>query len=116
MLSIKLSVLHFYKRMFGVNSRFSKACWAMMVVVALYFLACLFTILFACSASAIPKNWDSSVPGHCIDGRTRMVVTAAINLTIDIVLVVLPMSVVWNLHVPIEKSRSVRMAFGAGFL
>ena len=116
MLCIKLSALHFYYRVFGgiQDSRFCKACLVMMAVVTLYFVVCIVTVLLSCIPMS--KNWDSDIPGNCVDGSTRMIVTAAINLIIDIMIVALPMPVIQNLNLQSKQRRLLYAVFGAGWL
>ena len=113
MLSIKLSVLDLYNQIFVVG-KLHKAFMLMMGVVIAHFLICFFTTLFTCSP--MPKNWDPNVPGQCMDSRMRMIVTAAINLIIDIVIAALPMKGVLHLQIDFRKKLALCLIFGIGIL
>ena len=107
-------MLRFYYEFFSCNQGFRKACWALVALVIIYFIVCILTIVLACLPTI--KTWDSSPSGACTDGCARMMINAAFNLAIDMIIVALPMRSIWQLQLSKRKRVQVCLAFGAGML
>lgn len=86
----------------------------MMGIVTLYFVVYVMIIIFTCIP--IQRQWDKKIPGGCIDVQLRVLITAILNLVIDVVIVALPMPVVWGLQMPFSKRLAISGIFGAGLL
>ncbi len=58
--------------------------------------------------------WDLSVKGSCSHAQAGRIVTAALNLCTDVMLLVLPVRPVWQLHLPVRQKLAVVGMFGVG--
>ncbi|KAF1964405.1 hypothetical protein BU23DRAFT_631876 [Bimuria novae-zelandiae CBS 107.79] len=60
-------------------------------------------------------NWDQTiVGGHCGDRQRFYLWNSAQNLVQDIVLIIMPMPLLWNLHLPWLKKLSLTFIFAMG--
>ncbi|KAI1321107.1 hypothetical protein F5Y16DRAFT_74251 [Xylariaceae sp. FL0255] len=83
--------------------------------ILFYFGTAIFVTLFACSPRQ--KIWDKSIPGgHCINTEITFLVSAAINVISDIVILVLPQKIIWNLNMPTKTKVGVSALFAVGAL
>ena len=63
-----------------------------MAGIASYYFAATMATLLTCLP--IHRNWDKSIPGTCIDNLIFIYVNAAANITIDLIVVALPIPVI----------------------
>ncbi|KAI8964165.1 hypothetical protein F5Y11DRAFT_316800 [Daldinia sp. FL1419] len=75
------------------------------------------TIIIA-NLSCVPlqRIWDITVDGKCNIPMPLQVMAAALNLVIDISILVLPQPVIWKLHMPKTKRLGVSVVFAIGIL
>lgn len=106
-------MLDFYYTVF-ISRRFRVTCLIMMGIVTLYFVV--YTMIIILTCIPIPRQWDTKIPGGCIDVELRLWVTVILNLAIDVLIVALPMPVVWRLQMPFSKRLLISLIFGAGLL
>ncbi|KAI1500377.1 hypothetical protein F5X99DRAFT_410078 [Biscogniauxia marginata] len=78
-----------------------------------FWIATFFSDAFFC----IPphKSWPPDTPGHCGDSSTIHITLASIDLTIGIIVIVLPMPFLWGL-LPTPKKFAMTFIFGLGFV
>lgn len=62
------------------------------------------------------KNWDPLLPGVCGSAIKALVATSVINLVVDLMIIVLPMPMVWQLQMAARKKIALTMTFGLGFM
>ena len=74
----------------------------------------MFVVIFQCNPRA--KFWNPTLPGHCINSDAVDVVTAAINVLSDIVLLLLPLKCVWELQMQSRSKVAVSAVFLTGIL
>ncbi|KAI0423791.1 hypothetical protein F5Y09DRAFT_354564 [Xylaria sp. FL1042] len=75
--------------------------------------------LFVINLTCIPheKIWNRlMVPGHCIQGHAFDITSAAINLGIDLMILLLPQRVIWTLKISTTKRIGVAAVFTVGLL
>jgi hypothetical protein len=60
--------------------------------------------------------WDVSVPHHCIDERRFEMVAAIINITVDFVIIVLPLPTIWSLQLAKRQKWALSGVFMLGTL
>lgn len=110
----KLAILCLYRRIFSIylGRSFDVKVIGLMAILVLFYFATTITKIFEC----IPRSrvWDSSIPGHCIDIPTLLNVVGIINMITDLIIVVLPFRVVWNLNMKLRKKLYVVLAFAFG--
>jgi hypothetical protein len=84
----------------------------MMIVVMAFFVA--YTTVVVLSCIPISTDWDQSVHGTCININLRVLATAAVNVGIDLLVVLLPMPVVRRLRLPAPQRLMVGAIFVLG--
>lgn len=105
-----------YLRLFPTRI-FTWLCWAFLVenvacAIATYVAACLICEPFA-------YNWDRTIiNGHCGDQQKFYLWCGIQNLLSDVITIIMPVPLLWNLHLPRIKKISLTLVFamGAGYL
>ncbi|KAF3010113.1 hypothetical protein E8E14_000708 [Neopestalotiopsis sp. 37M] len=98
---IRISVLFFYKRIF-VRTWFTKLCYVVSTIVALWGLAGFITIL--CSADPISRAWDPlSGNPYRIDFGRYAVTTNAIGIALDVITLLLPLPIIFRLQMKMRN-------------
>jgi len=110
---IKVSILHFYTRVFRVPA-FLRACYAAMALCASFWIASFFATAFFCTPPR--KIWHSEIPGHCGDTHKFYTGCASTDLVIDIIVIFLPMPVLWKLQMRLAKKIALMAIFALGLL
>ena len=105
--AFKMAILMLYLRLFSANRRFKTATLAVIAFVTLYSWVSVFTLIFACRP--INKFWDPTVDGTCVNLYVTAVFFAALNVLSDIIIFILPLPLVWALHM--NKRVRVGLAF-----
>ena len=108
---IKLSVLMFYARVFKIVRTYQIALWFAGFIVVAWGITLFFTTLLACIP--IEKNWDSSVPGHCIERCYTLLIP---NILTDFILLILPMPTLWSIQLSLPRRIGLCGLFAAGYL
>lgn len=85
-----------------------------MVVVLGYSFAIIFALIFACHP--IERNWDASLPGYCVNRTVIYVMTAVVNISTDIVILLLSIPIVSKLKMPVIQKIGVVCMFAVGSL
>ncbi|OTB06973.1 hypothetical protein M426DRAFT_9052 [Hypoxylon sp. CI-4A] len=86
-----------------------------MGINALFYTGMIVAINVACTPYR--RNWDKTIPGHCIDTKQLNLVSAIINLIIDVAILLLPQRVIWGLRISSFKKKvgiSAVFAIGVG--
>ncbi|KAJ5176254.1 uncharacterized protein N7482_002131 [Penicillium canariense] len=104
----RLSILAFYVQAFTTKI-FRYFAYGAMTIVCLFFIGSITTTLTLCRP--IASNWDKSIHGKCGDEATAMLAAAAFNMALDIGIVVLPLPVIWGLHMSTQKKAAVMATF-----
>ena len=103
----KLSILLQYLRLF-VPTHKGKTYYLIQCNIWLnllfYILFCLLSTL-AC----IPRRkiWEPSTPGHCINEKLFLIITAAFNIVSDFSILLLPLGKIWRLQMPVRRKVGV---------
>ncbi|CAF9923906.1 MAG: hypothetical protein HETSPECPRED_005455 [Heterodermia speciosa] len=112
LLGYKLSILLLYLRLFGVNTRFRYATWAVAFLVSGYVFANLWTQLFGCHP--IAKFWQPKLAGHCMTWETATYAYGSLNVISDLFIFVLPLPMVWRLRLSRREKLGVTLVFFGG--
>lgn len=74
--------------------------------------------IISTSLACIPleKLWHTWLPGKCIDRKTLDTCTATFNLLMDIVILILPQRVIWNLQLTKVRKIGISVVFSIGLL
>lgn len=106
--SVQLAILVLYLRIFDVITWCRRFCYVIVGGVFAWAVATFIADLTICTP--VKKLWDPTVPGTC--GPHEMVCTSAgiIHFIFDFTILLLPMPLIWNLHVSLVKK--IAMSFG----
>ncbi|KAL4809005.1 ribosomal protein L36e-domain-containing protein [Aspergillus unguis] len=110
----KLSIFLLYLRVFAPTRRGKTfVCIHLLIWFNLaFYLANFFLKIFQCIPRA--KIWDKTTEGHCININIPILVTAAINVVSDLLMLTLPIVCVWRLQMSIRRKLGVSAIFAAG--
>ena len=122
----KLSILFLYLRIFPIKT-FRRVTYAIMFVVGVRIrhtyvksiptivqgaaVASCFAAIFQCNP--IESQWMPSIPGKCYN-VTLFYRLSIQNAITDLVMLVLPLPIVWNLHATRSKKIGVTVVFLMG--
>lgn len=109
---IKLSILHFYKTIFGINGVFRYTIYVVAAVVVSFGIGVFLAQILICRPFA--KNWNRSLPGVCGSSPATILSEAVINMLIDIAIMVLPMPLVWRLQMTRRRKIVFTVLVGLG--
>lgn len=111
---IRASVLALYIRIFRTKS-LRMSCYVVHGINAAFGAA---TILGACLiCQPISFHWDHSIPGgNCGDQKPLDLFIGIFNLLMDVTVVILPMPVLWGLHMAVGKKFTLSGMFGLGIM
>lgn len=108
---IKISLLLLYHRLFSVNKPFRIALFAAGALVVIWWTASFWDTIFQCVP--VQASWDKSIKNaRCQRIRDAALGTGISNLILDLVFLLLPVPMVWRLHV----SRRVKVSLTGIFL
>ncbi|CAO2657793.1 Nn.00g039190.m01.CDS01 [Neocucurbitaria sp. VM-36] len=108
---IKLAVLAFYWRLFSVNAR--NIIWIVSGMSIAWFIAIFLCVIFNCLP--VRAAWDITITGaKCIPIRSIYLGGAVPNVTLDIIVVAMPMPYVWRLHAPLAQRLILAGMFALG--
>ncbi|KAK8137919.1 hypothetical protein PG984_001299 [Apiospora sp. TS-2023a] len=110
---IKVSILHFYSRIFR-RTMFVKVVYGVVCLVVAFYLAALFSDVFVC----IPprKSWIPDTPGRCGNSSVLYKALASTDIVIDVIIILLPMPMLWGLKLVTSKKVALTFIFGLGFV
>lgn len=112
----KLTFLFFYLRIFP-HQHVRCTVFVLMGLIFCWFLAFEIANIFNCTPISFFWNgWDLEHPGHCIDRNTYIYVGAAINITIDVTIIVLPLTELYKLQMNFKKKIAIMAMFSVGIL
>ncbi|KAJ0277957.1 hypothetical protein CBS470a_010020 [Colletotrichum nupharicola] len=110
----KLSILFFLNRIFQHNN-LSKAIWVTMGLVLAYAAAFFFATLFQCWP--INHAWlqlEEKHLGRCNNIHLQGWLSAAFNIVLDVIILVLPLHQLYLLQMPLKKKLMVMVVFSLG--
>ncbi|KAK0716162.1 hypothetical protein B0H67DRAFT_582515 [Lasiosphaeris hirsuta] len=117
MFAAKASILFQLRRIFCTGQSRDSVFWAIHILVflsAAYYTSATFTFIFQCSPRE--KTWNAFIEGHCIDVAAATVVAGAVNLFLDIGILITPLWAIWHLQLPMKRKLGISAVFGVGIL
>ncbi|PSK56915.1 hypothetical protein B9Z65_6539 [Elsinoe australis] len=105
----KFSILFQYKRIF-VTDKFQIAVKGMLVILTIYGLWTFLGCVFICWP--VSKFWDPTAPGKCMPQWPIFFGNSYMNIITDLMIILSPMPVLSNLHMP----KRQKMALGGIFM
>lgn len=109
----KISVLTMYMRIFPVRQMRISA-YTVGFLSLIWSIAMIFISIFRCTP--IPKTWNSSLSGHCVNLLGAAIGSAFPNILSDIVILVLPMPLLWHLQTSVVQKIMLSGVFLLGSL
>ena len=103
--AFKYSALLLFHRIFGSLPHFTAFLWCFAFVIFANNIAEIFLSVFQCTP--VHKAWDTEVKGSCVPVHLAAVIPAAINVVTDVITVLIPVPIVWNLQM--ERNRKLQL-------
>ncbi len=115
MFCIKASVLVLYLHIFGsASAKFRRAVFTVLILTGAYAMAAMLAAIFNCTPRE--KRWKPELPGRCIHFLSLCLTSCIVNVILDVVIYILPMKLVWNLHVPTKQKIVLSFLLASGAL
>lgn len=111
--TVKIAVLLFYRRIFP-SKAFRWALYMIGTFLLLFLLSSLLTSALQCLP--ISSFWQPSVKHHCIDQVKFYIVHGSLNFVSDLFVVLMPMPILWRLHLPAGRKWKLLVLFLLGGL
>lgn len=114
---IKSAVILEWLRIFAPTRERNFFWWASHIILWINIIFYSF-VLIAVNLSCLPHRriWDRTVPGRCIDIVNLELTTAVVNLTLDLITLLIPQKVIWKLQMSRQKKIGVSVVFAVGLL
>ncbi len=113
---MKVSILRDWARIFvprGTrNITFSWICYGMIGINIVYYIAAVFVSSLSCSPHE--RIWDKTIPGKCIDSKIVLICSASVNVLSDLLILLLPQKVIWDLRISKKKKIGLSFFFATG--
>lgn len=109
--TIKLSLLFLYRRIF-VSTRFLHLVHAMGLVMAIWLVVSFFLALLDC----VPIHAFWTGGGKCISFKGFGIGYAVVNITTDLAVWLMPIPMIWNVHLPTGQKVALSFIFILGLL
>ncbi|KAI8935076.1 hypothetical protein NX059_007671 [Plenodomus lindquistii] len=111
----KLAILYLYLEIFSISVPMQRAIWFTMALCVAYVPT--FITVFMTQCSPVSAAWDPILSTtNCRPRETHELVSVAINVALDLLVVALPIPVIWNLQMPNKKKIAVTGMFSLGLL
>ena len=108
----KCCILLLYLRIFNKIRWFRYTCWFLLGCVASYMVASVFATIFQCSP--IEKVFDKKIEGHCVDNSQFWYANAGFSIATDVIILLMPMPLVYQLQVPWAQKIALMAVFALG--
>ena len=114
--TIKLAILLEFLRIFSPGKNHS-TCWIYHSLIWLNFSFYIIVIsLWTFQCQPIEKSWKPWIDGQCLKKIDTYIAGACFNSASDILLLILPQRVIWNLQMSVKKRIGVSAIFLVGLL
>lgn len=112
-LTIKLCIISFYRRVFA-TADFKMWSSIVAIIVIAWWIAVILVSIFSCH----PVNgfWDTSSRITCINTEAFYVGNAVPNIATDVIILLLPIRMIWHLHVSKDQKLALSFVFMLGGL
>ena len=84
------------------------------VVNGIFYISFFFVPIFQCSPPA--KIWILEGPGHCLNVDALYPAPASLNMISDIAMLNVPIYLIWNLQMSVQRKVGVSAIFATGGL
>jgi hypothetical protein len=112
----KISILLLYLRIFTTRA-FKWQCYTLITIIASFGIGCIVsTGLYCRPISYVWEGWDGQHKATCVNINAQTYSLAGINMTLDIVIFILPIPQLWALQMSTKKKIAVGTMFAVGLL
>ncbi|OAL47158.1 hypothetical protein IQ07DRAFT_634150 [Pyrenochaeta sp. DS3sAY3a] len=115
---VKMSILLQYLQLFApsrsINRTMWYGTWCTVAATFVAYTAFTFWTLFYCSPRTM--IWNKLEMGTCMDVNIILFSQGGFNILSDVVVLLLPISSLWQLNVPLAKKIFITLMFGTGLL
>ncbi|OJJ32820.1 hypothetical protein ASPWEDRAFT_594015 [Aspergillus wentii DTO 134E9] len=117
----KLSLLCFCRRLFGNTGKLAFNFHYIILTGTIFLVsACLvgFILILLLQCRPLKAYWDSKPAYHhnCLDGAEFIFTASILNTVTDFLCTLIPMTLVWKLHMNLRQKIAVAYVFGLGIL
>ena len=112
--AIKTSIIDFYLTLFSVNRKFRLIARVWIGVVLAFGVGVVLQTFLLCRPLA--KTWNPALPGSCGSMVGAVIGTSAVNVVVDIGIILLPMPMVWKLQMARSRKIALTITFGLGMM
>lgn len=113
-MTVKLSILALYRRIFGVNLTYRRWIYGIGIFQCICFV--MYCLLQGLTCIPMRKFWDFTAPGRCIEPDIIIVVGSTIDSVVDFALVALAMVMIKQLQLSSASKTKLRALFGVGIV
>ncbi|EQL32338.1 hypothetical protein BDFG_05471 [Blastomyces dermatitidis ATCC 26199] len=109
----KMSILFLYMRIFYIERYMRWACISLTIFIGVHGIAFVLTTIWQCDPMA--GFWDKSIPGfHCVNNHQFWLSFSVINISTDVVILVLPVQAVLRLKRRCREKSGLVLVFSLG--
>ncbi|KAI0205191.1 hypothetical protein F4808DRAFT_410870 [Astrocystis sublimbata] len=117
LLLTKVAILLEYTRIFVARphrNKFYWVCYVMIICNTILYIATILVIIFACRPR--DRFWRQYLPGKCIDVNIFNVLITSLHLINDMLILILPQTVIWRLLLTKKQKLGLSVVFSVGAL
>lgn len=115
----KLSLLLFLYRIFSANKKFRWAAWTLGIIITLWALLTIFIGIFSCHPLAASFNYKLRMDPSTVCSPESYLLEndfGFCNILADFMLLLMPMPLLWTLHMKLAKKIGVFAIFATGMM
>ncbi|KAJ5458609.1 hypothetical protein N7475_009997 [Penicillium sp. IBT 31633x] len=112
-LCVKTSLIYIMIRLWSPYRRKVISLYTFLGFLISYYTVILFVKIFTCNP--ISSFWDSdNHGGTCLNRSTIIITDSVVSVITDLAILVFPIALAWNLHMPISSKLHIIAILGAG--
>ncbi|KAI5361285.1 Putative extracellular membrane protein, CFEM [Septoria linicola] len=112
--TIKIAILCTYLRIFPTK-QFRTLVFVAIGLNVAYAITFFLITVFQCDPVPLAwTHWDQEQPGRCNNINAQSWASAALNIILDLIVVILPMPMLWKMNLNPRKKFLVMLMFGVG--
>jgi hypothetical protein len=111
---IRLSILQFYRTIFGIHDKFRMASLWLAGITGVWTIVCVFGHIFMCTP--VDHLWHPLSPGSCGKFPLFYVIMGSLETAMDAAILVLPIGPIMKLMLPMQTRLAVLGIFLLGSL
>lgn len=111
--AVKVALLYIVIRIFSPDRKKVIAVYLILATLLVYYIPCIIMKIFACRP--ISAYWEGTDNGGwCFNQQKVIIADSVISMASDFSILVLPLPLIWNLHIRRSKKLRVVGMLGAG--